>query len=135
MQEIATLEVEISRLEHHLLSLYRKAFQQHLPRVTEDQVETPRGGGRLNQPSQKDRQCENSPTSSLAGPRDSAQVSFQKSSSYAGRVDTPRLFSFINLLFLKNMHVYISFREISCRRSRGLIPSSVVLQIILEILA
>ncbi|XP_042057198.1 uncharacterized protein LOC121801833 isoform X1 [Salvia splendens] len=86
VQEIATLEVEISRLEHHLLSLYRTAFQQHLPRITEDQVETPRGGGRLNQPSQKDRQCENSPTSSLAGPHDLAQVSFQKSSSYAGRL-------------------------------------------------
>ncbi|KAG6434900.1 hypothetical protein SASPL_106544 [Salvia splendens] len=85
VQEIATLEVEISRLEHHLLSLYRTAFQQHLPRVTEDLVETPRGGGRLKQPSQKDRQCEDSPTSSLAGPHDLAQVSFQKSSSYAGR--------------------------------------------------
>ncbi|KAL1547130.1 hypothetical protein AAHA92_23640 [Salvia divinorum] len=85
VQEIATLEVEISRLEHHLLSLYRTAFQQRLPRIAEDRVGTPRGGGRLNQPSQKDRRLENSPTGSLAGPHDLAQVSFQKSSSYAGR--------------------------------------------------
>ncbi|XP_057794782.1 uncharacterized protein LOC131011052 [Salvia miltiorrhiza] len=92
VKEIATLEVEILHLERHLLSLYRTAFQQHLPRITEDHVEkmneTPRGGDQLNQPSQKikpemskDHQCENSPTSSLAGPRDLVQVAFQKSSS------------------------------------------------------
>ena len=56
VREIATLEVEILRLERRLLSLYWTAFQLHLPRITEDHVETPRGGGgggQLNQPSQK----------------------------------------------------------------------------------
>ncbi|XP_047957781.1 uncharacterized protein LOC125203467 isoform X2 [Salvia hispanica] len=93
VREIATLEVEILRLEHLLLSLYRTAFQQHLPRITEDHVETPRGGGaQLNQPSQeteskipKDHQCESSPTSSLGGPPDLVHVSLQKSSSETGR--------------------------------------------------
>ncbi|KAL1540670.1 hypothetical protein AAHA92_24986 [Salvia divinorum] len=94
VREITTLEVEILRLECHLLSLYRTAFQQHLPRITEDHVETPRGGGggQLNQPSQnteskipKDHQCESSPTSSLGGPHDLVQVSLQKSSSETGR--------------------------------------------------
>lgn len=90
VKEITTVEVEILRLERHLLSLYRTAFQQHLPRNNE----TPRGD-ELNRPSQKmkpetlkdysEHQCQNSPTSSLAGPNDLVRVAIQKSSS--GRVD------------------------------------------------
>ena len=123
MQEIATLEVEISRLENHLLSLYRTAFQQHLPRITEDQVETPRGGGRLNQPSQKD-QCENSPTSSLAGPHDSSQVSFQKSSSYAGRVDMPRLLSLLIYSSSRTLMFISRFVKKVAGEAEGLFPAA-----------
>lgn len=80
-------------------------------------TETPRRGDESNQPSQKiksemskdysgDHQCENSPTSSLAGPHDSVQVAFRKSAS--GRVDIYALIqlSFIDLLLLNNMPVY-----------------------------
>nr|XP_009788075.1 PREDICTED: uncharacterized protein LOC104235935 isoform X2 [Nicotiana sylvestris] len=37
MKEIATLEIEILRLERYLLSLYRAAFQQNLPALLETQ--------------------------------------------------------------------------------------------------
>ncbi|XP_060200050.1 uncharacterized protein LOC132628279 isoform X1 [Lycium barbarum] len=37
MKEIATLEIEIMRLERYLLSLYRTAFQQNLPALLENQ--------------------------------------------------------------------------------------------------
>ncbi|XP_042016526.1 uncharacterized protein LOC121764579 isoform X2 [Salvia splendens] len=79
VREIATLEVEILRLERLLLSLYRTAIQQHLPRITEDHVETPQ----LNQPSHKTKS--KIPTSSLGGPHDLVHVSLQKSSSETGR--------------------------------------------------
>lgn len=94
VKEIATLEVEILRLERHLLSLYRTSFQEHLPRIVEDHVEPMNDksrGDKFNELSQKkksemskdyyDHQCRHSPTSSLAGPNDMVQVAISKSSS------------------------------------------------------
>ncbi|KAH6821320.1 hypothetical protein C2S53_006151 [Perilla frutescens var. hirtella] len=94
VNEIATLEIEILRLERHLLSLYRTAFQQHLPKITEDHVEQlneASRGDKFKPPSQKmksetlkdydDHQCRSSPTSSLTGPSDLVQVAIQKSTS------------------------------------------------------
>ncbi|KAL6549255.1 hypothetical protein OROHE_009100 [Orobanche hederae] len=93
VKEIATLEVEIVHLERYLLSLYRTAFQQHLPRISGNRI------GRTNvtssrviksdQPSLKikmlknyeDRLSQSSPTSSLAGPNDLVRMAFSKSSS------------------------------------------------------
>lgn len=129
MREIATLEVEILRLERLLLSLYRTAFQQHLPRITEDHVETPRGGGsQLNQPSQKTES--KIPTSCLGGPHDLVHVSLQKSSSETGRVDIPHLLSLLVLM----TYVYVSIIE-NRRRSKGLTIGIVALLITLEISA
>lgn len=95
VKEIATLEVEILRLERYLLSLYRTTFQQHLPTRLENNVQQMNGGtsqgATPNQPSHKinlgmskdynDHQFQISPTSSLAGPNDSDQVVIHKSSS------------------------------------------------------
>ncbi|KAI3465508.1 hypothetical protein Pfo_022171 [Paulownia fortunei] len=94
VKEIARLEVEIVHLERYLLSLYRTAFQQHLPRILENHVEQMNGTSRgvaSDQPSQKmnlgmskdykDHQGQSSPTSSLAGPNDLVQVAISKSSS------------------------------------------------------
>lgn len=105
VNEIATLEVEILRLERYLLSLYRTNFQHHLPIALQNQNN---GETTSVQSSQKihlgiskdynDPQFQNSPTSSLAGPNDSEQLAIQKSSS--GRVDIPTyLFPLLTLFF------------------------------------
>ncbi|KAL8514487.1 hypothetical protein ACS0TY_013556 [Phlomoides rotata] len=92
VKEIATLEVEILRLERYLLSLYRTTFQQHLPNAVQNNVQQGTSAGDTsNQPSQKiylgmskdynERQFQNSPTTSLASPNDSDQAAIHKSSS------------------------------------------------------
>lgn len=100
VNEIATLEVEILRLERYLLSLYRTNFQHHLPIALQNQNN---GETTSVQSSQKihlgiSKEYQNSPTSSLAGPNDSEQLAIQKSSS--GRVDIPTyLFPLLTLFF------------------------------------
>ncbi|KAL7085741.1 hypothetical protein ACP275_14G297900 [Erythranthe tilingii] len=98
VKEIAKLEVEIVHLERYLLSLYRTAFQQNLPSipknngvtnvhqtneinpwVTSDQ-QSPKTKFQLTK-TYSNNQDQSSPTSALAGPNDSVQVSTPKSSS------------------------------------------------------
>ncbi|KAK4382641.1 hypothetical protein Sango_2852600 [Sesamum angolense] len=94
MNEIATLEVEIVRLERYLLSLYRTAFQQHLPSNPGNHVQQIKGLSPWNKPDQPsprrnletskdyhDHQGQISPTSALTGPNDLIQVAIPKSSS------------------------------------------------------
>ncbi|KAL0288222.1 UNVERIFIED_CONTAM: hypothetical protein Sangu_2466800 [Sesamum angustifolium] len=94
MNEIATLEVEIVRLERYLLSLYRTAFQQHLPSNPGNHVQQIKGISPWNKPDQPsprrnfetskdyhDHQGQISPTSALTGPNDLIQVAIPKSSS------------------------------------------------------
>ncbi|CAA0806965.1 Protein of unknown function- DUF547 [Striga hermonthica] len=100
VKEIATLEVEIVHLERYLLSLYRTAFQQHLPRISSNHAEqvSGRSHGTIitsEQPSPKlkmqtaeeckARLSQSSPTSSLTGPKDSVRDSIPKSSSGSGK--------------------------------------------------
>ncbi|KAL3618424.1 hypothetical protein CASFOL_038745 [Castilleja foliolosa] len=94
VKEIAMLEVEIVRLERYLLSLYREAFQPHLPMIFGNVAKQTNGayqGIKSDQPSPKmnigmskdynNRLSQSSPTSSLAGPNDSIQNAFPKSLS------------------------------------------------------
>ncbi|KAL3830569.1 hypothetical protein ACJIZ3_019371 [Penstemon smallii] len=110
MKEIAALEVEIGRLESSLLSLYRKAFQQQIPRIQFEQQMT--GTSPLvtfDQPSQKikfgmtkdpdNHRCQSSPTSALAGPNDLVQNSISESSSEREKKSVnPRHLSFADHL-------------------------------------
>lgn len=135
VKEIATLEVQILRLERHLLSLYRTSFQEHLPRIVEDHAEPMNEksrGDNFNELSQKkkselskdyyDHQCRNSPTSSLAGPNDLVQVAISKSSS--GKVNMSHIFTFINLLFVDDVPVYVSMCESLQSTTAGEAPLS-----------
>ncbi|KAL0366537.1 UNVERIFIED_CONTAM: hypothetical protein Sradi_3543800 [Sesamum radiatum] len=120
MNEIATLEVEIVRLERYLLSLYRTAFQQHLPSNSGNHVQQITGispWNKSDQPSPRrnletskdyhDHQGQISPTSALTGPNDLIQVAIPKSSS--GRVDMPHLLQYLAYVCsVKNLIYYLN---------------------------
>lgn len=100
VKEISMLEAEIGHMEQYLLSLYRKAFQQHLPSIQGNhgphvqQISGPSPLVTFDQASQEkklgrrkvlyDHQDQSSPTSALTGPNDMDQVAISESSS--GRV-------------------------------------------------
>ncbi|KZV14817.1 hypothetical protein F511_38272 [Dorcoceras hygrometricum] len=107
--EIAKLEIEIARLEQYLLSLYRTAFQQHLPSISENHVvnghqitvRPPLGFVSSDQlshmmklripKSYDDHHDQSSPTSALTGPNDLIHVATSKSSF--GRVYKPNFWN------------------------------------------
>ncbi|KAL2506080.1 hypothetical protein Adt_21701 [Abeliophyllum distichum] len=96
VKEISTLEIEIVQLERYLLSLYRTAFQQHLPGTLGNhgtRVRQMNGTPQVNaeKSSQKmeldilkgynDNHGESSPSSAIAGSSDLVTVDTPKSSS------------------------------------------------------
>ncbi|KAL7154427.1 hypothetical protein ABFS83_03G001800 [Erythranthe nasuta] len=101
VNEIATLEIQILHLERYLLSLYRTNFHHNLPKLQNnhhiEQINATPQEATSDQPSHKmkllgmsikdskDYQDRSSPTSSLAGPNDSVQLSIPNSSSSSRR--------------------------------------------------